>query len=257
MLALALLPLVAASPGLLSELRAASSASASCPLQLVCAALQTREPGLASLRAAPFMAGLLALAGDTAGNSSRAAADTADSAFLHQLRAAADTGAVSCHPAHPLTTMTMSLPRPRGRGVCCPGPALRTGGRRAAAGRGGAAARRPRAAARPVPAAAQRGGPAAPGHHRRGQQRLRHLRDHQQHLRGVRHRWARVQVQAALTLCPGSFKACLVSILGGPVAVSVCNAVATPGRIGCVINTALCFLKGCGAVRLPRITRRP
>ena len=100
-LALALLPLVAASPGLLSELRAASSASASCPLQLVCAALQTREPGLASLRAAPFMAGLLALAGDTAGNSSRAAADTADSAFLHQLRAAVNTGAVSCHPAPP------------------------------------------------------------------------------------------------------------------------------------------------------------
>ena len=64
-------------------------------------------------------------------------------------------------------------------------------------------------------------------------------------------------MQAALTLCPGSFKACLVSILGGPVAVGVCNALATPGRIGCVINTALCFLKGCGAVRLPRITRRP
>ena len=48
-----------------------------------------------------------------------------------------------------------------------------------------------------------------------------------------------------------------MSILGGPVAVGLCNAVATPGRIGCVINTALCFLKGCGAVRLPRITRRP
>lgn len=255
MLALALLPLVAASPGLLSELRAASSASASCPLQLVCAALQTREPGLASLRAAPFMAGLLALAGDTAGNSSEAAADTADSAFLHQLRAAADTGAVSCHPEHLLTTMT--LPRPRWRRVCGPGPGLRPGGRRAAAGRGGAIARRPRAAARPVPAAAQRGGPAAPDHHRRGQQRLRHLRDHQQHLRGVRHRWARCRCRPPLTLCPGSFKACLVSILGGPVAVGVCNAVATPGRIGCVINTALCFLKGCGAVRLPRITRRP
>ena len=47
----------------------------------------------------------------------------------------------------------------------------------------------------------------------------------------------------------GSFKICTLSILINPVAPIVCNLVATPGRIGCLINTLICFKEGCGAVR--------
>ena len=47
----------------------------------------------------------------------------------------------------------------------------------------------------------------------------------------------------------GSFKICTLSIIVNPVAPIVCNLVATPGRIGCLINTLICFKEGCGAVR--------
>ena len=51
----------------------------------------------------------------------------------------------------------------------------------------------------------------------------------------------------------GSFKICTLAILAGPAAPIACNLIATPARIGCLINTLKCFKEGCGAVRFVRL----